>query len=156
MPAPTAISKTLIFIKVASLPLCYNFEYCIEQSRQKVNLKADEHSPSLFDVLLYYPILKLNFKKYARATMETPIFSITPEKNPNNKCHDGPLPSIGYWETVTIFHFFHNFISFFGKNFLNGKRRPARLKTIIITNGGNSDDRAAGGRVKLRTIQAKK
>jgi hypothetical protein len=44
----------------------------------------------------------------------------------------------------------------FGKNFLNGKSNPIRLKTIIIINGGNNEDFDSEGRVELRAIQARK
>ena len=43
-----------------------------------------------------------------------------------------------------------------GKNFLNGKNNPVRLKTIININGKSNDDCDAEGRVKLRAIQARK
>jgi hypothetical protein len=44
----------------------------------------------------------------------------------------------------------------FGKNFLNGKSNPARLKTIIIISGGNNEDCDSEGRLEARPIQARK
>ncbi len=43
-----------------------------------------------------------------------------------------------------------------GKNFLSGRIKPKRLKTVMMISGGNKEETDSGGKVELRKIQDKK